>query len=51
MNKCSICNTRITLLNTKGASMSEGSKKTTIRRCGGCYLKWKREERGKNGKS
>lgn len=51
MNKCSMCNTPITLLNTKGASMSEGSKKTKIRRCGKCYLKWKKQERMKYGES
>ena len=47
MNKCTVCNVIITLLNTKGSCMSIDSSDTKIKRCGTCYLSRKREERRK----
>ena len=50
MNRCTICNVSINSLNTKGVNVVGTSNNGTIKRCGKCYLKWKKEERRKNGK-
>tara|TARA_R100000908_G_scaffold63592_1_gene45016 strand:- start:5949 stop:6104 length:156 start_codon:yes stop_codon:yes gene_type:complete len=50
MSRCTMCNVSINSVNTKGVGMGGGSNSATIRRCGKCYLKWKKEERRKNGK-
>lgn len=51
MIKCTMCNIEINLINTKGCRTGNTTMKSDTRKCGRCYLIWKREERRKNGQN